>query len=96
MERDNLLLNLDDPKNRLQYQFYRLQLAFEQLASNMQPVISESLKRLSKILNLAIQCCAKENPRVVYLALHAKKKRVRKKNIKRLYELGLRGDMHDH
>jgi hypothetical protein len=91
-------LNLDDPKNQLQYQLYKVTLAVEVFVEALKPAlnhIAESInKAFTPIVNGIIEyerlinLGANENPHVAYLATHAKTRRAKKKNLKRLYKLG--------
>ena len=100
----NVNLNLDafylnDPKNRLQYQLYKTQLSFEQFADMLIPVVKRLSENLMQIIKPTLDAfCeyqriigigAKANPKLAYLACHAKKSRARTKNLTRLYKLGL-------
>jgi hypothetical protein len=75
-------VDIENPKNELQYQLYKCTLTLEQ-------IVGELLPWLLKIADGIIKTLSALYPRVSYLARHAKKKRVRKKNITRLYKIGL-------
>ena len=62
-------------------------------------ILIPSAKRLGRYMSekwkwhrithsIEYKTAAKQYPKLAYLARHAKKKRVRKKNIKRLYQIG--------
>lgn len=90
--------DLDNPKNNLQYQLYKVQLALEQLASRLVPVLTDAIKSFVAGVTPYIdywheyqrlqELGAKANPKVAYLAYHAKTQRARIKNLKRLYKIG--------
>ena len=104
MAQDPFHFDLNDPKDPLQFGFYKVQLALEQLCDTVIPVVTATAKRLVDIFTpvanavleyqKAIDLGAEINPHIAYLAFHAKKKRVREKNLKRLYRLGKRSDNH--
>lgn len=99
-------VDIENPKNELQYQLYKCALVLEQIAGELLPCFLKIAERIIKTFKPLIHClsndirlnnmiCSKEfetasalYPRVSYLARHAKKKRVRKKNITRLYKIG--------
>lgn len=99
-------VDIENPKNELQYQLYKCTLALEQIAGELLPwllkiadgiikTFKPLIHYLSNDIKLNNMICSKEfetasalYPRVSYLARHAKKKRVRKKNITRLYKIG--------
>ena len=106
-------LNLDsfclsDPKNQLQYQFYKVSLALQSLAAEIIPALIETVKKFYAAVKPCLKAIRKarrvselENSpevwmasirykKLAHLAHHSKKKRVRIKNLKRLYKLGLR------
>ena len=106
-------LNLDspclsDPKNQLQYQFYKVSLALQSLAAEIIPVLTETVKKFYAAVKPCLKAIRKarrvselENSpevwlasirykKLAHLARHSKKKRVRVKNLKRLYKLGQR------
>lgn len=93
-------LCLSDPKNQLQYQLYKTQLSFEQFADMLIPVVKKLSENLMQTIKPTLDAfCeyqriigigAKANPKLAYLACHAKKSRARTKNLTRLYKLGLR------
>ena len=99
--------DLDNPKNSLQYQLYKVQLVLEQLASRLGPVLTDAIKSFVASVTPYVdfmreyqrlqELGAKANPKVAYLAYHAKTQRARIKNQKRLYKLGYlaekRGEM---
>ena len=62
--------------------------AIGKMAKACGEVLSAFCKEFKEALELPLAVYAQENSRVKHLALHSKKKRVRKKNIKRL----LKGD----
>ena len=74
-------VDIENPKNELQYQLYKCTLALEQIAGELLPWLLRTTDVFIKTLSALY-------PRVSYLARHAKKKRVRKKNITRLYKIG--------
>lgn len=90
--------DLDNPKNGLQYQLYKVQLALEQLASRLAPVLTDAIKSFVANVTPYVdfmreyqrlqELGAKANPKVAYLAYHAKTQRARIKNLKRLYKIG--------
>lgn len=91
-------LNLNDPKNQLQYQLYKTTLALEVFAEAITPVFNQAVESFNKIVmpiaNVIIEyqrlinLGASKNPRLAYFAYHAKTRRARKKNLNRLYKLG--------
>ena len=90
--------DLDNPKNSLQYQLYKVQLALEQLASRLGPVLTDAIKSFVTSVTPYVdfmreyqrlqELGAKSNPKIAYLAYHAKTQRARIKNLKRLYKIG--------
>lgn len=90
--------DLDNPKNSLQYQLYKVQLVLEPLASRLVPVLTDAIKSFVASVTPYVdfmreyqrlqELGAKANPKVAYLAYHAKTQRARIKNLKRLYKLG--------
>ena len=102
--------DLDNPKNSLQYQLYKVQLVLEQLASRLGPVLTDAIKSFVASVTPYVdfmreyqrlqELGAKANPKIAYLAYHAKTQRARIKNQRRLYKLGCsvekRGDPHNH
>ena len=90
--------DLDNPKNSLQYQLYKVQLAFEQCADQIVPVLTDAIKSFVASVTPYVDFMreyqrlqefgAKANPKVAYLAYHAKTQRARIKNLKRLYKIG--------
>lgn len=90
--------DLDNPKNNLQYQLYKVQLALEQLASRLVSVLTDAIKSFVASVTPYVdymleyqrlqELGAKANPKVAYLAYHAKTQRARIKNLKRLYKIG--------
>ena len=90
--------DLDNPKNSLQYQLYKVQLALEQLASRLVPVLTDAIKSFVASVTPYVdfmreyqrlqELGAKANPKIAYLAYHAKTQRARIKNLKRLYKIG--------
>jgi len=97
---EQLLLCLDDPKNRLQYQLYKLSLAFTEFGFNVISALNPAIDSLINSLNPFFSECqrlvnlgAENNPRIAFLAYHAKKQRIRKKNLKRLFNIGCRIDI---
>ena len=105
-------LNLDspclsDPKNQLQYQFYKVSLALQSMAAEVIPALTETVKKFCAAIKPCLKAIRKarrvselENSpevwmasirykKLAHLARHSKKKRVRIKNLKRLYKLGL-------
>ena len=90
--------DLDNPKNSLQYQLYKVQLALEQLESRLVPALTDSIKSFVASVTPYVdfmreyqrlqELGAKANPKVAYLAYHAKTQRARIKNLKRLYKIG--------
>ena len=102
--------DLDNPKNSLQYQLYKVQLVLEQLASRLVPVLTDAIKSFVASVTPYVdfmreyqrlqELGAKANPKIAYLAYHAKTQRARIKNLKRLYKIGCliekRGDPHNH
>ena len=90
--------DLDNPKNSLQYQLYKVQLVLEQLASRLVPVLTDAIKAFVTSVTPYVdfmreyqrlqELGAKANPKVAHLANHAKTQRARIKNQKRLYMLG--------
>lgn len=75
-------VDIENPKNELQYQLYKCTLVLEQIAGKLLPWLLKTADGIIKTLSVLY-------PRVSYLARHAKKKRVRKKNITRLYKIAL-------
>ena len=76
--------DLANPKNGLQYQLA------DQLAHELRRVVhvfTESFKPVIEYFRL-VDIGEKANPKVAHLAYHAKKNRVRVKNLKRLYRIG--------
>ena len=90
--------DLDNPKNSLQYQLYKVQLVLEQLASRLVPVLTDAIKSFVASVTPYVdfmreyqrlqELGAKANPKIAYLAYHAKTQRARIKNQRRLYKLG--------
>lgn len=90
--------DLDNPKNGLQYQLYKVQLAFEQFAGQIVPALTGLIKSFVTNVTPYVdfmreyqrlqELGAKANPKVAYLAYHAKTQRARIKNLKRLYKIG--------
>ena len=74
-------LCLSDPKNQLQYQFYKVSLALQSLAAEIIPVLKNSPE---------VWMASVRYKKLAHLARCSKKKRVRVKNLKRLYKLGQR------
>lgn len=95
---DNPKIDLDNPKNSLQYQLYKVQLAFEQFADQIVPVLTDAIKSFVASVTPYVdfmreyqrlqELGAKANPKIAYLAYHAKTQRARIKNQRRLYKLG--------
>ena len=106
-------LNLDspclsDPKNQLQYQFYKVSLALQSLAAEIIPVLTETVQKFYTAIKPCLKTIRKEQriavlktstevwmasvryKKLAHLARCSKKKRVRVKNLKRLYKLGQR------
>lgn len=106
-------LNLDsfclsDPKNQLQYQLYKVSLAFQNLVAQIVPVLTETVQKFYTAIKPYLKANRKEQrvrelknspevwmaairyKKLAHLARHSKKKRVRIKNLKRLYKLGSR------
>lgn len=98
MENSELYDLINDSKSDLQYQLYKVQLVIEQLASQLIPLLTDAIKsfvtNVTPYVNSMLEYQrlqefgAKANPKVAYLANHAKTKRMRIKNQKRLYEIG--------
>ena len=109
----NVNLNLDspclsNPKNQLQYQFYKASLALQSLAAEVIPVLTETVKKFYAAVKPCLKAIRKEQriaalktstevwmasvryKKLAHLARCSKKKRVRVKNLKRLYKLGQR------
>lgn len=90
--------DLDNPKNSLQYQLYKVQLAFEQFAGQIVPALTGLIKSFVASVTPYVdfmreyqrlqELGAKANPKIAYLAYHAKTQRARLKNQRRLYMLG--------
>ena len=90
--------DLDNPKNSLQYQLYKVQLVLEPLASQLVPVLTDAIKSFVASVTPYVdymleyerlqELGAKQNSKVNYLAYHAKTQRARIKNQRRLYEIG--------
>ena len=86
--------DLDNPKNGLQYQLYKVQLAFERFASQIVPALTKLIKPFVTSVDYMLEyqrlqeLGAKANPKVAYFAYHAKTQRARIKNLKRLYKIG--------
>lgn len=90
--------DLDNPKNNLQYQLYKVQLVLEQLASRLVPVLTDAIKSFVASVTPYVdfmreyqrlqELGAKANPKIAYFAYHAKTQRARIKNLKRLYKIG--------
>ncbi len=78
--------DLENPKNALQYQCYKTSLSIQMLFDNLTPAI----KQLTTVLSEFAQklTAAEHYPRIAHLASHAKKRRVRLKNLRRLQKLG--------
>ena len=82
--------DLDNPKNSLQYQLYKVQLAFEQCADQIVPVLTDAIKSFVASVTPYVdfmreyqrlqELGAKANPKIAYLAYHAKTQRARIKN----------------
>ena len=96
--------DLANPKNDLQYQLYKITLILEQLVNQVAPLLSKITESFVKNVvdpyleyQRLQELGAKANPKVAYLAYHAKTQRARIKNQKRLYKLGYlaekRGEM---
>ena len=101
-------LCLSDPKNQLQYQFYKVSLALQSLAAKVIPALTETVKKFYAAVKPCLKAIRKARrvselknspevwmasiryKRLAHLARHSKKKRVRVKNLKRLYKLGQR------
>ena len=70
----NVQFDLDNPKNNLQYQLYKGQLALEQLVSRIVPVLTEAIKSFVASVTPYVdfmreyqrmqELGAKENPKV--------------------------------
>ena len=94
----DIQFDLDNPKNSLQYQLYKVQLVLEQLARRLVPVLTDAIKSFVASVTPYVdfmreyqrlqELGAKANPKVAYLAYHAKTQRARIKNLKRLYKIG--------
>ena len=94
----DIQFDLDNPKNSLQYQLYKVQLVLEQLASRLVPVLTDAIKSFVASVTPYVdfmreyqrlqELGAKANPKVAHLANHAKTQRARIKNQRRLYMLG--------
>lgn len=100
-------INLDDPKNRLQYQFYKVSLALQDLATQIIPTLTETIQKFTVSIKPCLKAIRKRQrvatlktspevwmasvgyKKLAHLARCSKKKRVRVKNLKRLYKLGL-------
>lgn len=86
--------DLDNPKNGLQYQLYKVQLALEQFANRFVSKLTETINSFVAAVTPYIEyqrlqeLGAKANPKVAYFAYHAKTQRARIKNLKRLYKIG--------
>ena len=90
--------DLDNPKNSLQYQLYKVQLVLEPLASQLVPVLTDAIKSFVASVTPYVdfmreyqrlqEIGAKTNPKVAHLANHAKTQRARIKNQRRLYKIG--------
>lgn len=86
--------DLDNPKNGSQYQLYKMWLAVEQLASELVSIAKSFVAGVTPYIDYwhefqrLQELGAKANPKVAYLAYHAKTQRARLKNLKRLYKLG--------
>lgn len=99
MENSELYDLFNSPKSNLQYQLYKTTLRVEVLCESISDFAKRASESLVKLINpfstfineyKEVLCLgAKENPRVAYLARHAKKYRQRKKNFNRLYLIGL-------
>lgn len=99
MENSELYGLINDPKSNLQHQLYKTTLRFEVLreaiinfAINVSETIAKLINPFLAFINEynEVLCLgAKENPRVAFLARHAKNYRQRKKNLNRLYLIGL-------
>ena len=91
-------IDLDNPKNGLQYQMYKVQLAFEQFAGQAVPALTGLIKSFVANVTPYVdfmreyqrlqELGAKANHKVGYLAYHAKTQRARIKNQRRLYKIG--------
>ena len=98
--------DLDNPKNGSQYQLYKMRLAVEQLAGELVSIAKSFVAGVTPYIDYwhefqrLQELGAKANPKVAYLAYHAKTQRARIKNLKRLYKIGCliekRGDPHNH
>ena len=65
--------------------------ALKNVAEALRPLVKYQLEQrnyIQMMMSEEYQTAAKQNPKLNYLALCAKKRRVRIKNIKRLYKLG--------
>ena len=87
--------DLDNPKNSLQYQLYKVQLVLEQIVNQVTPLLSKITESFVKNVvdpyleyQRLQELGAKANPKVAHLAYHAKTQRARIKNLKRLYKIG--------
>jgi len=86
--------DLDNPKNGLQYQLYKVRLAIDQLASEIASIAISFVASVTPFIDYWYEyqrlqeLGAKANPKIAYLAYHAKTQRARIKNLKRLYKLG--------
>jgi oligoendopeptidase F len=71
----------------------RLNQAIKELAEILQPIVDTFLEAFNTVFDenngkeVVEQAIAKENSRVVYLALNHRKERVRKKNMKRFKKI---------
>ena len=95
----NALLDaINNPKSNLQYQLYKLDLRLYALAESMYIFAKTVSETLSEAINSFVNFVSeyyqiidlgkKSNPRIAYLAYHAKTQRQRKKNFNRLYQIG--------
>jgi len=86
--------DLDNPKNDSQYHLYKAQLAAEQLVGELVSIVKSFVAGITPCIDYCNECQrlqelgAKANPKVAYLAYHAKTQRARIKNLKRLYRIG--------
>lgn len=100
MENSELYDLINDPKSNLQHQLYKTELRAEELreaiinfAKSVSETIAELINPFLSFINEykeVLYLGAKGNPRVAFLAYHAKKYRQRKKNLNRLYLIGLK------
>lgn len=108
MQQEIFLSNLNDPKSRFQYQLYKVTLALQDLATQIIPVLTETVQKFYTAIKPCLKTIRKEQriaalknsaevwmasvryKKLAHLARCSKKKRVRVKNLKRLYKLGQR------